>query len=75
MHVEIRKGACRLPQAGVLANDLLAQRLNATVHSQEITPPGLWRHKRTPITFTLVVDDFGVEHAGAEDVLDLADVL
>jgi hypothetical protein len=30
--------------------------------------PGLWKHKTRPISFTLVVDDFGVKHVEKEDV-------
>jgi hypothetical protein len=28
--------------------------------------PGLWRHEWRPITFTLVVDNFGVKYVGKE---------
>jgi hypothetical protein len=31
-----------------------------------INTPGLWRHEWQPITFTLVVDDFGVKYVGKE---------
>ncbi len=30
--------------------------------------PGLWRHELRPLTFTLVVDDFGVKFVNKEDV-------
>ena len=30
--------------------------------------PGLWRHLTRPISFTLVVDDFGVKYVGREHV-------
>ena len=28
--------------------------------------PGLWKHKRRPIQFSLIVDDFGVKYVGKE---------
>jgi hypothetical protein len=31
-----------------------------------VNTPGLWRHTWQPITFTLVVDDFGVKYVGEE---------
>ena len=30
--------------------------------------PGLWRHATRPITFSLVVDDFGIKYVGKEHV-------
>jgi hypothetical protein len=30
--------------------------------------PGLWYHELCPISFTLVVDDFGVKHENKDDV-------
>ena len=36
---------------------------------------GLWRHKTRPITFTLVVDDFGVKYTTEEDAQHVVSVL
>ncbi len=33
--------------------------------------PGLWKHTSRPISFTLVVDDFGVKYTNQEDVKHL----
>ncbi len=33
--------------------------------------PGLWKHKMRPISFTLLVDDFGVKYVGEEQVIHL----
>ena len=30
------------------------------------TPQGFWRHRTRPITFSLVVDNFGVKYVGKE---------
>jgi hypothetical protein len=34
-------------------------------------PRGLWYHKTHPITFALVVDDFGVKYVNKDDVDNL----
>ena len=30
--------------------------------------PGLWKHKRRPIQFSLIVDNFGVKYVGKEHI-------
>jgi hypothetical protein len=66
VYVEINKGMYGLPQAGKLANDLLAQRLAKHGYYQSPYTCGLWKHTHRPIQFTLIVDDFGVEYVGRE---------
>jgi hypothetical protein len=56
------------PQAGILANKLLRNRLAPHGYYECINTPGLWRHEWRPITLTLVVDDFGVKYVGKEHV-------
>jgi len=56
-----------LPQAGIIAQDLLTQRLNKAGYTQSKITPGFWRHKWRPISFTLVVDDFGVKYTNTAD--------
>jgi hypothetical protein len=46
--VEIRKGMYGLPQAGLLAQELLEQRLNKHGYFQSTRTPGLWTHKWRP---------------------------
>ena len=75
VYVEIQKGMYGLPQAGILAQQLLEQRLNAHGYSQNQAVPGLWTHETRPISFTLVVDDFGVKYVGKEHVLHLINIL
>jgi hypothetical protein len=65
IYIEVQKGTYGLPQAGILANQLLAGRLAIHGYHQKKFMPGLWRHVTRPIQFTLVVDDFGVQ-LGAE---------
>jgi hypothetical protein len=66
VYIEVQKGMYGLPQAGILANQLLARRLAIHGYHQTKFTPGLWRHVTRPIQFILVVDDFGVKHVGAE---------
>ena len=55
--LEVRKGMYGLPQAGLLAQELLAERLAKKGYQKSKTTPGLWKHKWRPVQFTLVVDD------------------
>jgi hypothetical protein len=66
VYCEIRKGMYGLPQAGIIAQELLAKRLKEHGYSQSETTPGLWKHEWRPIMFSLVVDDFGVKYVGEE---------
>jgi hypothetical protein len=59
----MRKAVWGLLQAGILANKLLRKRLAPCKHT-----PVLWKHTSRPISFTLVVDDFGVKYKRKEDV-------
>jgi hypothetical protein len=51
-----------LPQAGILANKLLAKCLARKGYYQCCHTPGLRYHTFRPICFALVVDDFGVKY-------------
>jgi hypothetical protein len=55
-----------LPQAGIIAQELLAKRLKEHGYSQSKTTPGLWKHKWQPIIFSLVVNNCGVKYVGKE---------
>jgi hypothetical protein len=75
VYVEVRKGMYGLPQAGLLAQELLETRLIKHGYYQSKMTPGLWKHKWRPIQFPLVVDDFGVEYVGKEHADHLVKVL
>ena len=60
-----------LPQAGLLSNQLLENRLGKFNYYQSTMVLGLWKHKTRPIQFTLVVDDFGVKYTRKEDTKHL----
>ena len=57
-----------LPQAGILANKLLQKRLLPHGYYECKHMPGLWKHTSRPISFTLVVDDFGVKYTNKNDI-------
>jgi hypothetical protein len=62
VYLEIRRGMYGLPQAGIIANQLLTRRLQPHGYYQCRHTPGLWRHQWRPILFSLVVDDFGISY-------------
>ena len=55
-----------LPQLDILAQKLLEIRINDQDYFQSTLVPGLWKHRRRPVQFTLVVDNFGVKYVGEE---------
>ncbi|KAL7481341.1 hypothetical protein ACHAW6_007023, partial [Cyclotella cf. meneghiniana] len=59
VNVEVRKGMYGLPQAGLLAQELLKKLLNEKGYKQSQYTPGFWMHEMQAIQFTLMVDDFG----------------
>jgi len=64
-----------LPQAGLLAQQLLEERLGKHGYVQNKPTPGLWTHQWRPVCFSLVVASFGVKYVGKEHVDHLIDVL
>ena len=56
--MEFIRGMYGLQQAGILVKKLPAQNLINHGYYQIKQKPGLWRHVRRPISFTLVVDYF-----------------
>jgi hypothetical protein len=73
--IEVQKGMYGLPQAGILAQNLLEKCLNKHGYLQNKAVPGLWTHNSRPISFTLVVDDFGIKYVGKEHALHLLNIL
>ncbi len=64
-----------LPQAGIVAQELLQERLVKVGYHQSKIIPGLWTHKTRNISFTLVVDDFAIKYTKLEDAQHLIDAL
>jgi hypothetical protein len=75
VHIEVQTGMYGLPQAGIIANQILARRLAINGYHQTKFTQGLWHHVTRPIQFNLVVDDFGVQYAGKEHAQHLIDAL
>jgi hypothetical protein len=75
IYCEIRKGMYGLPQAGIIAQQLLEERLAKHGYRQSATTPGLWTHDTQPICFSLVVDDFGVKYVGKEHAQHLLETI
>ena len=57
-----------LPQAGILANKRIRRKLAPFGYHKCVNTPGLWQYETRAISFTLVVDNFGVKYAKKEDV-------
>jgi hypothetical protein len=56
-----------LPQAGILASNRLVKHLATFGYSLAKHTPGLFHHATRPISFCLVVDNFGVKYIGREN--------
>jgi hypothetical protein len=74
--VEINKGIYGLAQAGRLAQDRLVALLKDNGYCP-ISPlnPCIFKHETRDVTFSLVVDDFGVMYEREDDVRHLLDTL
>jgi hypothetical protein len=75
VYIEIRKGMYGLPQAGIIAQQLLEKRLAKVGYHQSKIVPGLWTHITRDICFTLVVDDFAIKYIKKEDAQHLIDAI
>ena len=64
-----------MAQAGLLANELLAKRLEKNGFNQTPHTPGLWRHHKNPIQFALVVDNFCIKYKNKQYAQDLINYL
>jgi hypothetical protein len=56
-----------LPQAGILANELLQQQLTLEGYRPIEHTHGLWKHKTRPVWFSLAVDDVGINCIGRKN--------
>jgi hypothetical protein len=72
---EVQRGMYGLPQASILAQDLLTKHLYKAGYRQSKITPEYWHHNWNPISFTLLVDNFGVKYTNKDDVEHLVSVL
>ena len=66
VYMEICRGMYGLPQASILAKKQLIRFLGSYGYTPVRHTPGLWCHTWRPISFCLIVDDFGVKYIGKE---------
>jgi hypothetical protein len=69
--VEISKDMYGLPQAGILAFNQLKNHLATHDYAPCTHTPGIWTHSTRDITFSLVVDDFGIKYTNRDDAIHL----
>ncbi len=75
IYCKIQKGMYGLPQAGIIAQQLLKKCLKAHGYHQSTITPGLWKHDTRPISFSPVVGNFGVKYVEEENAQHLLDTL
>ncbi len=75
VYAKIQMGLYGLPQAGILANKLLKQCLNAKGYYHCQHTPGLWRHIWRNIIFCLVVNYFEIKTTSRKHLLHLKTAL
>ena len=68
LHFEISMGMYGIPEAGRLANDLLRTRLKKFGYFECTHTPGFWKHIYKPISWTLIVNDFGFKYTDKKHI-------
>ena len=64
-----------LPHAGIIDQKLIEERLEKHGYLQSDKTTGFWKHDTQPISFTVIVDDFGVKYVGKKHANYLISVL
>ena len=75
IYIEIQKALPGLCQSGALAAKKLAADLKPFGYYKVPKTNGLWKHESRPISFKLVVDNFGVSYVDKADTLHLEAIL
>jgi hypothetical protein len=75
VYMKIRKGMYRLPQASILTNKLLKERLARHGYFEQLHTPELWKHVNCPVWINLCVDNFSIKYIGREHLQHLYDAL
>ena len=66
---------CGLVQAVIIAHTALKENLQLFRYEPAPISLGLWRHNKNGITFTFVVDNFGIKYHRKEHTLHLIHAL
>ncbi len=75
VYCEITRDMYGLPQAGIIAQEVLEKRLAEYGYHQSKTINGFWKHQTRPICFTLIVDDLAVKYVNKEDTEHLINAI
>ena len=75
VYVEVWKLMYSLNRSGIISHNILVERLHKNGYHQSKYTPGFWTHTFFPISFSLVVHDFGVNHSGKDNTEQLIKVL
>ena len=75
LYYEISMGMYGIPEAGRLANDLLRERLKKFGYYECTHTPGFWKHIYKPISWTLIVDDFGFKYTNRQHIKELLEIM
>ena len=68
VYARIKRAWYGLKQSGKIAHDDLVEHLQKYGYERMARTEGLFKHKTRDITFTLVVDDFGIKYTQQADV-------
>ena len=74
-YVEICRGIYGLKEAGVISFDQLVRKLKRFGYEPMPQTTGLCKHTSRQTTFTLCVDDFGVQYFSKDDADHLINVI
>jgi hypothetical protein len=69
------KGDVRIAASRNISTGIIGKMVEQTCYSQSKAVPGLWTHKTRPISFTLIINDFGVKYVGKEHAMHLISIL
>ena len=75
VYVKCVRGMYGLPHALIMAQKLLKERLEKHGYHQSDKTPGFCKNDKRPISFTLIVDDFGVKYVDNKHAKHLINVL
>ena len=75
VYAKIKRAWYGLKEAGKIAHDDLVTHLQKFGYEKTENTPGLFRHRTRDISFTLVVDDFGIAYQHEDDVKHLIDAI
>jgi hypothetical protein len=64
-----------LPQSGILAFNQLKNHLSTHDYAPCTHTPGIWTHSTRNITFSLVVNDFGIKYTNRDNAIHLLTAL